>query len=289
MNRKLLFLSLVSVSFFLCSCVDYISHIHVKKDGSGTITETVLMEKNAAQSILYLKRGFSENFSATQQKEQIDASPYWWSKEDIEKQTSLMGEGVTLTSLEPCETEKGNGYKAVFSFTDISKLRFRPKDHSRANNTHEQTEYRETNSQFLHADSVTFSFAKGNPLKLTINMPKTQPQPNSKADQPTSEDPMRNSLTTHMFGAMSHFFRGMRAKCILTVEGEIVETNSTYRDGNQITIMDVDFDKLFDDSETINKIMQNNAQRAYGKNFEILKTHPHVVYEPKDTVTIEFR
>jgi hypothetical protein len=43
---------------------------------------------------------------------------------------------------------------------------------------------------------------------------------------------------------MKQFFKGMRVFLAVDIEGAVDASNATYRNGNRITLVDMDFDKL---------------------------------------------
>jgi hypothetical protein len=300
MQKHLLPLAALPVAL-LTACIDAGTHIHINKDGSGTITETVLMEKQAAKSISGMMQSMSETLGG--QKDKTLDSNFWWKKEDIEKRVPHMGEGVTLKSLEPCETDTGSGYKATFAFTDINKVSIHPDPNTRAPEQQcqvedpadtQDTEQTTTGQPAPEAtnnpspdDNITFNFTPGSPAKLTINMPKTKDaEKTCITEQAQNEE--ANPFTAGMIGAMSQMFKGMRAKSTITVEGNIVQTNATYRDGDTITLMEIDFDKLLSDTKVMEKIMQNQ-EGSFGENMALLKDNPNVKYDQNNPITIEFR
>jgi len=289
-------------AILITGCIDADTDIIINKDGSGTITETVLMEKQSAKSLAGMMAGMRETLG---NKNKQSAEPVtWWKKEDIEKRASKMGEGVSLQSVEPYETDTGIGYKATFAFKDVNKIRLEPDPNSHAPEQPEQNQHdgNSTSPTQRDADDVAtsttpeeeticFTFTAGNPARLSINMPN--PKPSSEQSQPspsesqTAQQEESNPFVSGMMGAMGQMFKGMRVKSTLTVQGEIVQTNAAYRDGSSITLMEIDFEKLLSDAKLMEKFIQN--ENSFSKNLSLFKDNPGVKFDPNNPITIEFR
>ncbi|GAH89673.1 unnamed protein product, partial [marine sediment metagenome] len=72
------------------------------------------------------------------------------------------------------------------------------------------------------------------------------------------------------------------------VEGRIVDTNATYRDGSKITIMEMDFGRLLEDEGTFQRLLTVNPQ-SIEETKKLAKGSPGIKVEPADEVQVRFR
>src|SRR5690606_4875122 len=103
-------------SLFLAGCIQIETKVNLNKDGSGTVEETVLMGNEMVQMLNEFITGFS---SDTTKPEEFKI----YNEEDLKERETEFGEGVTLLSSSEYTTETQQGYKVVYSFSDISKLK----------------------------------------------------------------------------------------------------------------------------------------------------------------------
>ena len=102
----------VLFTLVLMGCIETITLIHVNKDGSGTIEETIVIT-NAFTELI-------NSFGGEQAKSEDE--PELLDEDELRARAVGMGQGVRLVSAEPIKSDKGSGYKAVFHFDDINKL-----------------------------------------------------------------------------------------------------------------------------------------------------------------------
>jgi hypothetical protein len=90
-------------------------------------------------------------------------------------------------------------------------------------------------------------------------------------------------------------FKGMRFCIALEMIGNIVETNATFREGNVITLVDMDFGALVEDAEKLGASSEK-LQRLGAKKPEtveemkaLMKQFPGFRMELNREVTVKFR
>ena len=104
------------VVFSLTGCIESKIIVKVNTDGSGEIEETFLMSKEIFQMMAGLA-------SLGEEGEQTEPEiPDLLDMDKLNKKTGTMGEGVTLASAEKVSTDKAQGYRAVYQFSDINKI-----------------------------------------------------------------------------------------------------------------------------------------------------------------------
>lgn len=242
-------------------CIQDNMSINVKPDGSGTIEETVLV----GNGFLEMMQGMSKSMGKEgkespgagdvkmdQTKDQTIVTEMM---EKAKNSAKDFGEGVRFVSAKPAKTQTASGYTAVYSFDDIngvmldqnpgkktpSKGRDKGDDDSKATSEN---------------DTIKFVFTKGSPAKLAVHMPPPRPatrDEKAKDKQPAADDP--NAI--EMIKAI---FKEMGMSIVLTMEGDIVKSNATYRSGRTVTLIDMDFGKLISDPELLKKINKEQPQ-----------------------------
>ena len=163
-----------------------------------------------------------------------------------------MGEGVRLSSAEPIDEDGRKGCRAFYDFDDINQLTINqnPGDQMPSGMTADEPTSTE--------DVVTFSFTPGSPATLVINLPQDF-QDNNPDEDPT---PVDSTQGEQQLAMMREMFEGARIHMAVVVEGAITETNASYRDGNRITLIEVDFDRLLEDEEQLELLSNANPQTA---------------------------
>ena len=86
---------------------------------------------------------------------------------------------------------------------------------------------------------------------------------------------------------MKNMFRGMRFAIKIVCNGEITDTNATHVDGSTVTLLDIDFEKLMGNTETLKEL---NAKKPEGieEAKEILKDIEGIKLEFEREVAIQF-
>ena len=107
MKRLLLFVLMAVV--FLTGCVEYGLIVKVSTDGSGEIVENMLLSNQVMNMAKAMKPGENSTQAFTKEKQQ--------------KKASTFGEGVVFSTYDEIKTEGKQGYKAVYKFSDINKVK----------------------------------------------------------------------------------------------------------------------------------------------------------------------
>ncbi len=196
-----------------------------------------------------------------------------------------MGEGVVYQSGRKVETADFTGFTAVYAFTDINKL-----------NLNQLT----LNQQFpgLGAASgdgqpprmLSFHFTKGSPATLTIEQPVESKTPTAPpADEPaaTTQTP-QGASSDEEAAKLAQMFMGMKISLVIDINGTIISTNATYRDGNRLTLLDLDTDKLGTSLSSMAKL-NGIAAGSLGGAKETLKDIPGIRMDGNEKITVVFR
>ncbi len=270
---KLIFLSVISVT--IASCVESTTLIRVNRDGSGEVEETFLMKTD----VLNMLMGFAETPGDKNEQAQGLVN-----MEKLERKALAMGKGVTLKSAEELSSEKGQGYRAVFSFKDINNLvvNQNPDENVPSTDT--------TGEDAPETEYITFQFRKGSDSEtslLTIFNPpeeteETVPmEEREKTEAPAAKD-------EEMIEMLKEIFRGMRIHIALEVDGTIISSNAAYLEGSKVTLIDMDFSKIIENEELFRKLATEDTE-SIEKTKEIIKDIPGIRVELQDQVEIQFQ
>ena len=102
---------------------------------------------------------------------------------------------------------------------------------------------------------ITFVFSKGNLAELFIKIPADQ---NAKEEAPTQKkEPMSTGISGEEGKALlAMMLKGMRMASYIYVDGTILQTNASYKDCERVTLLEVDFDKMIEKSDRLQKFGQ---------------------------------
>ena len=192
----------------LSGCLEMESTISVNKDGSGQLSERVVM---SAQMMAMMNMGATED----------GADPLaQYSEESLKKKAASYGEGVEFVEVKKEEKDGSMIVTSVYKFADISNLKFNP-----GSMLSKEEELAEKELQM-------FSFEDG---VLSIALPDPSKEGLGFGEDEMSEEEM--AMAAPMFA-------GLKVSVTVVFPEGIEATNATYRKDDTVTLMAVDFDKL---------------------------------------------
>jgi hypothetical protein len=220
---------------FVCAtlsagCLSSTSIIHVRGDGTGTVTNTILLK----DSTLQLLNSLQASNSADGKKDAAEGPKEFFSEDKMREMAPRLGEGVTFQSMQPLKQEGWEGAKVTYAFTDISKVRFNMRSQGAADMGGSKPEL------------LTFKFAPAaaGPANLTIVMPEEalkKAMSGEAAKKPPSDQEALGKAMLEQFKSM---FEGMKASVVVEVAGPIVKTNADHVNGSTVTLLAIDFNEL---------------------------------------------
>ncbi|MEO5713424.1 MAG: hypothetical protein ABIT37_08035 [Luteolibacter sp.] len=275
MKRISLFLSAALAALSLTSCLQNETTIHLNKDGSGTLVEETTL---GAQMMAMMEQMSSFGGAAGGAKK--DPLADMFSEEKAKAKAAKLGEGVTLEKNEAIEKNGNKGARATYHFADINKLKVTTsegmKDMSPMGGMGAEAPAAKP------AKPINFKYADGN---LTITMPepdKTEAAPDApKPGAEEKEAPGEQDLVM-----MKQMMGDMKMSLKLVVEPGIAETDATFRDGNTVTLMEMDMGKLMENPEFV-KNLGKVDQRDPAAAMEMMKKIPGIKAEVKKEITVK--
>jgi hypothetical protein len=237
----------ILAAFLVGGCLNSTTVINVKADGSGTIEQTLLMNKQAMAQLQQMTGALGQGGAPKK------GGPF--DEQAMRNAASSMGEGVTFVSATPMNTADAEGTRAVYSFKDITKIRLEQKPSSPGGNL-TPVGIPSANA----ADNLLFRFAKtpaGNAL-VTVVFPEAKINEARKAAQaqqgqaPAGKpaDPMQAAA----LAMMKPMLNGLKVSIVLQPAGRIVKTNSPFVQGQQVTLLEMDLGQLLADEAMLQKL-----------------------------------
>lgn len=250
-------------------CFSHHTIIRVNADGSGTIEQEVVLLESMVQML--------QMFAPPGQAE--DAPLY--TLEDLEAEAAAMGEGVTLVSVEPLDTgDASQGYRAIYAFEDVRKLTI--EQNAEPPMPDAMSADMPDAAPDAPSEAIQFDFTPGTPAALSIRVPMP--------DQEDFEnnDPVPDSLNqTPPIEMLRGMFEGARISLVVEVDGTITDTDATYRDGDQVVLMDIDFEALLEDPEQFENLT-NRQPSSITEAREMLESIDGIKVETQEVIQIRF-
>jgi hypothetical protein len=260
MKRMLLVLAMM----LTCTgCIHVSTLITLKPDGSGTMDEEIGMNPQA----LSMLAAFGGGGRGAQSGPKLDDL---FNEQKAREQAQKMG--VRFVSGAPVETPSLKGYRARYAFDDIKalKVRMQEADAMHANDG-------------SHRDPFDFDFTKGpSSSTLTIRIPQDLRKPPMAQFGGGGNAQVSQEQGQQMLAMMRPMLAGMFVDVSVAVDGQIVHTNAPFVEGNRVTLVQLDMDKVIGDDAAWTRLQKATTPAD-------MKNIPGVKMSVEPTLTIEFR
>ncbi len=214
-------------------CISSGVTVKVNKDGSGEIIQT-----------FQIKRDFVGFLSMSEEP----TDPNLIDREALELTAQAMGEGVSLTKVEPMpENSAYAGYIAYFKFKDISAIKV-----SASPSTSPEAVNEENN------DWVSFKFEKGNTSKLTMYLSGMTDEDTEENYNAEDGEEMEASADEGLGDQLKEIYKDMHYWMKFEFNGKITDTNASFVDGSKITIFDMNFEKIVENDDLFKKVTNDD-------------------------------
>lgn len=272
-------LAVLLLPLLLAGCIQVETIIRLKADGSGTIEKTVLVSREFLNMMTMMKTLFQADSTGEDSAE----DPFDFDDEEaLRNNAAKLGAGVRFLSSEKIDTGKLEGVKAIYAFSDITQVRIDP-GMSGDIPSMDDEEGREASRE----EYAEIRFRKGNPARLVLTFPR---EDDDDAAEETESDTL--SLDDDDDSGMGRRFKSMMKDARITlkfqVEGQIVETNASFREGSVVTLIDLEFAKLMDNLEAFDKL-QAAKHQSFETRRQLMADIPGVKIELNDEVEIAFK
>jgi hypothetical protein len=265
-----IFRLLILLPVLLAGCLQVETNVVVKKDGSGTITEKVLMSK----TFVSMMREFAQSFQDSTSTEEFNL----FSEDEIKGNAKSYGENIKYVSHKFINDENWEGYNAVFSFDDVAKIKLSPDPDNKV-------EIGMAEESPEEEDYYFFSFVKGDTPELIIDRPEIELNPESENEIETGEEDQNVEDGGDEY---LQLMEGMKINISVEVEGKIVNTNASYVEDSKITLMHMDLGEMMKNKDEFKKF-KNKEPKNIDEMKEFLEKFPGMKLEIQKPVTIKFQ
>jgi hypothetical protein len=272
--RRLAIVLVAAVAALSAGCFQSDTVIRVKADGTGTIEQTNLANKEMLGMAAGMARqAVAQSGTDASKTPSLDNIGDLFDEAKIREQASSFGLGVRYVSSEPL-TENGlTGVKATFAFDDVRLLNL-------------------NNRQGAATPTPQLRFeldrAEAGGSTLRIRLPDGG---RSADDAPPAAPPIaqRPELPPEALAMVRNMFKGAKINVAVEVDGAIVTTDGPKRDGSRVTIFGLDFEQLLSDPAKFTALQGMRPGADFTTARKSLEGVPGVILPDTPTVTIEFR
>lgn len=242
-------------------CMQIENTVTIRPDGSGEITERVVVTSEMLEMMAMMDESDSADMFTEQEIRDRDPYP-----------------GTDLASVTMIDDMDGRGYTSTYTFANIRDVSFRPAlDEILDDSPDGQVEAPDGMLRELD-----LAFTPGSPATLTVRMPETEDDADVQLDTASADaTPDLDDLRI-----LRMVLRDARFRVAVIVDGTIVETNASYRSGNEITLYDFDFNEVVRDSTALRRFAE--AGETDRPDAEQLADIPGIRIERRETVTVRF-
>ena len=261
---------LLFIPLIFSGCIKVDTKVKVNKDGSGIIEETVLMSSAVTEMMSQFMSSFQDS---TGTPEEFSL----FKEDELKDKASELGENVKYVSGEKIKQDGWEGYKAIYSFDDLNTIRMEPDPDEKVSTGMEGEENKEE-------EYYTFKFIPGDIAEVIID------RPDIEADIDTEEETKEESESGNE-GMNEQFIKmmdGMKISISIELQGDIVETNASYVNGSEVTLLGIDFSELLKNKESLEKLKKHPPKNLDDMN-DLVKNVPGMKLEMKKPITIKFK
>lgn len=267
-NIFLLFFS----SVFIVGCLQVHTTIDLKKDGSGAITEEVLFSNEVVSYIQEFSKSFTDSTSKSEEMTLYNIPQLY-------KDAKNWGEGVSYHSVENIKTDSLQGYKVVYYFKDINKVKI-------SQDVNSKVSMSDTSAKKKSLPYAQFKFVKGTPYVLYISItPEKSPE-----EQNVNNKSKTSDTTNQNFAMMESFidmFKKIKISLDMNFDGNIIETNATNYNNSKVTLFNIEFAKFLDIPEKLEEFKSIKPDNLTEIE-QIIKDIPGIQIETKNELVVKF-
>lgn len=270
----------IGLALVMSGCMSMEHHISLRADGSGTVTERFELNPVATE----MMQGMAQGMASSESDEE---HPPLFSEADAQERADMQP-GLSLISVTLLEDAGGgtSGYEAVYGFDDINQITAGINLDQAAPDEMASNLPAEEGSGSLLSD-MDLTFTPGSPAELLLRMPPEDKQAEEKLHAMPEATPAENEEMAFM---MQQMMQGVRIVVSIEVEGTILDTNASLRDGNRIVLFDLDFERLLeeDSEEAISFVNRAMNDEGGSLSAEQLNSIPGFSAETSREVLIRF-
>ena len=253
-------------AILISGCLQVETTVKVNKDGSGTINEKVLMNR----AFIDMISQFAQSFNDSSETEEFSL----FKEDELKESAKDYGEGVKYLSGEKISSDDWEGYKVVYFFNDLNKIKLEPDPDKKVEIGIDSQEKKEEEYFF-------FKFVKGDVPQVIIDRPEIDSDFSMGEDESEETD-------DEMSGEFLKMMEGMKIKVAMQFNGKIVETNASYVNGSSITLLEMNLGEMMKNKEEFKKFKKSEPENI-DELKEFLDEFPGMKIEFQKPVTVKFK
>jgi hypothetical protein len=231
---------LLTAAVATTGCLSTTTVVKVGPDGSGTIEVTSLLRKTGLAQFDTLAATASDHAKPTKLND-------WLPESAVRSAADRLGTDVRYVSSRIIETADALGRMTVFEFADVRRLTLEPIPVLPAGG------YFGADAKLDGEHRFTFDLldAPDNTRVLIARLPEARIEYSGlgvKAERLERPDPTEEALTRTLLG-------GLRLEVIVQPELPIIRANTLHRDGQRVTLVSIDAERLLFDDEVSKRLL----------------------------------
>lgn len=275
MLRRFALVPVLVAAVAASACITSTTTVKVRTDGSGTVEQVMLMNTAMMEQVGQM---FASQMGATTKGSSTTAkssNPFGDAFDETKMKAEIAKmKGVRLVSRTPIKQDGFEGMKVVLAFDDVNQLALDENVGGKSSK-----------------DPMRVSLAKNaaGASVLTIHFPDT---PGKEAAGPKAGATTQKAPKAEDLAMAQMFFKGFRVQMSVEVEGTLIRSSSPYVEGNTVTLLDLDMEKLFENPEALGSLDGlpfGPGMSVSGARAALAKSGVKGIKVNEPTVTIEFR
>jgi hypothetical protein len=280
--RRLVIVLVVVAAALSTACFQSDTVIRVKADGTGTIEQTNLANKEMLSMAAGMaKSAVQQSGTDASRAPNLDNLGDLFDEAKLREQAPTFGLGVRFVSSAPASKDGLTGVTATYAFDDVRLLNLSNRPGTGTSGGTPMPNLRFTLDRAATPD--------GNST-LRIRLPEgNRPAADAPAETPATTTPKPQDLPPEALAMVRGMFKGARISIAVEVDGAIVTTDGPKRDGSRVTIFGLDFEQLLSDPTKFSALQGMKPGTDFATARKALDGVPGVLLPQSPTVTIEFR
>jgi len=271
--RKIGLVAAMAALLLITGCFQVKQEVTLKKDGSGKITEEVLFSDAMAAQMQKMATAFGGQSN--------DASNTMYKPEKLKQEALSYGDDVRYITSSAVSHDGFTGYSVTYGFKDINTLKL-------SNDPSGKTMKMGVSDE--NEGYYQFSFKKGRISTLTIReVDSTEEDDDGEWEEAEEYEEDDEEDMGGMNEQMMQMFKDMRIFVSIVFDGKIVKTNAMYQDGNRVTLMDIDYNKIIGDEDAMKTLGKAQNLDSLDEAKKVMKDIEGIKMELQDKVTVSFK
>jgi hypothetical protein len=270
--------AVVTCVAFLGGCFQVETTVRINSDGSGTVEERMLMSDKVISQIDEMAKAFAGPEEKQEPFTLHDVKA-------LRKRADEMGAGVEFVSSKAVSGDGYTGYRAIYSFRDINKLRLSQEGPKKPGED-------AGDAGKAGGKPFLFQFTPGKEARLVIIPPRNDPaarkeEPKAGSGTAPEGQEAKQALTPEQEREAAEMLKGLRFSLTIEVNGKVVASNATYREGGRITVFEFDLGKMGADPEKLSLLKKMDPSN-FAEAKELMKAFPGIKADLNDRMEIVF-